>query len=272
MTSTPSVDAFLGRASKPEEGLLNQKPSVTAGSAPPSSGETCNGNAPKCGASTQTPKSLGTSGEDSTGSARDSAPYWSEFTGGISSLLWLPTGTGSPGSDLNSSRGWSSKTAGRSWFSTSRMPAPNPSLPKIYSPSSIRSAAGCTDSAATGPQSRRIQVYPNQVQKRAIASWLDASRWTHNLSVELLRAGAPAAWRTVAKTVMSELDSHRPEGRSVPYQIKRQIKRTSVRDAWGALKAFNATGPRCACRLDEDFAGSASLSHPAGDTRKANEP
>ena len=95
---------------------------------------------------------------------------------GISSLLWLPTGTGSPGSDLNSSSGWSSKTAGRSWFSTSRMPAPNPSLPKIYSPSSIRSAAGCTDSAATGQQSRRIQVYPNQVQKRAIVSWLDASR------------------------------------------------------------------------------------------------
>ena len=200
MTSTPS-----------SEGLLNQNPSVTAGAAPPSSGETCNGNAPKCGASTQTPKSSGTSGEDSTGSARDSSPYWSEFTGGISSLWWLPTGTGSPGSDLNSSSGWSSKTAGRSWFSTSRMPAPNPSLPKIYSPSSIRSAAGCTDSAATGQQSRRIQVYPNQVQKRAIAGWLDASRWTYNLSVELLRAGAPAAWRTVAKTVRSELDSQRPE-------------------------------------------------------------
>ena len=45
-------------------------------------------------------------------------------------------------------------------------------------------------------QSRRIQVYPNQLQKRAIASWLDASRWTYNLSVELRRAGAPAAWRT----------------------------------------------------------------------------
>ena len=49
--------------------------------------------------------------------------------------------------------------------------SPNPSLPKIYSPSSIRSAAGCTDSAATGQQSRRIQVYPNQVQKRG-DSWL----------------------------------------------------------------------------------------------------
>ena len=170
--------------------------------------------------------------------------------------MWLPTGTGSPGSDLNSSSGWSSKTAGRSWFSTSRMPAPNPSLPKIYSPSSIPSAAGCPDSAATGPQSRRIQVYPNQVQKRAIAGWLDASRWTDNLSVELLRAGAPAAWRTVAKTVMSELDSQRPEWRSVPYQIKR----TSVPDACRAMQnvqAFNAQlaqDKAAGCRLDEDFA------------------
>ena len=102
----------------------------------------------------------------------------------------------------------------------------------------------------------RIQVYPNQVQKRAIASWLDASRWTYNLSVELRRAGAPAAWRTVAKTVMSELDSQRPEGRSVPYQIKR----TSVRDACRAMqnvKAFNAQlaqDKAAGCRLDEDFA------------------
>ena len=177
--------------------------------------------------------------------------------------MWLPTGTGSPGSDLNSSRGWSSKTAGRSWFSTSRMPAPNPSLPKIYSPSSIPSAAG--------PQSRRIQVYPNQVQKRAVASWLDASRWTDNLSVELLRAGAPAAWRTFAKTVMSELDSQRPEGRSVPDQIKR----TSVRDACRAMqnvKAFNAQlaqDKAAGCRLDEDFA---ELGFPSRKNRSRKNP
>ena len=197
--------------------------------------------------------------------------YWSDSIAAISSLLWLPTGTGSPGSDLNSSSGWSSKTAVRSWFSTSRMPAPNPSLPKIYSPSSIRSAAGCTDSAATGQQSRRIQVYPNQVQKRAIASWLDASRWTYNLSVELRRAGAPAAWRTVAKTVMSELDSQRPEGRSVPDQIKR----TSVRDACRAMqnvKAFNAQlaqDKAAGCRLDEDFA---ELGFPSRKNRSRKNP
>ena len=55
---------------------------------------------------------------------------------------------------------------------------------------------------------------------------------------------------------MSELDSQRPEWRSVPYQIKR----TSVRDACRAMqivRAFNAQlaqDKAAGCRLDEDFA------------------
>ena len=43
----------------------------------------------------------------------------------------------------------------QSWFSTSRMPAPNPNSPRIYSPFSIRSVAGCTDSGATEADSNR---------------------------------------------------------------------------------------------------------------------
>ena len=180
-------------------------------------------------------------GGDSTGSARDSSPYWSGFTGGISSLLWLPTGTGSPGSDLNSSSGWSSKTAGRSWFSTHASPQSELTEDLL----AVLHTFSCRmhELAATGQQSRRIQVYPNQVQKRAVAGWLEA-------------AGPPLGRVAVAKTVMSELDSQRPEWRSVPYQIKR----TSVRDACRAMqnvKAFNAQlaqDKAAGCRLDEDFA------------------
>ena len=101
---------------------------------------------------------------------------------GISSMLWLPIGTDWPGSALNSSSGWSYRTAAQSWFSTSRMPAPNQSSPRIYSPSSTRSVAVCTDSGATERQSRRIRAYPNATQKAMIATWLEASRWTYNLS------------------------------------------------------------------------------------------
>ena len=152
-----------------------------------------------------------TSPVDSTGNARDCSPYWNDYTAEISSLLWLPTGTDSPDSDLNSSSGLSSKTAAESWFSTSTMPAPNPSSLRIFSPSSILSVAACTDSEGTAQQSRRIRVYPTTQQKLTIKAWLDASRWVYNLTVEILKEDVPANWKKVAKTVMPQLARQHPE-------------------------------------------------------------
>ena len=60
-----------------------------------------------------------------------------------------------------------------------------------------------------------------------IATWLDASRWVYNLTVEVLQSGIPAAWRHIAGMVMAELKVLHPEWESVPYQVKR----TAVRDA-----------------------------------------
>ena len=71
-----------------------------------------------------------------------------------------------------------------------------------------------------------------------IATWLDASRWTYNLTVEILQSGIPAAWRHIAGMVMAELKVLKPEWESVPYQVKR----TAVRDACRAMsnvKTFN---------------------------------
>ena len=154
--------------------------SAIAASALRSNAETSSARSPRCENSTPTPRSSLTSPEASTVSARACSPYWSGFTAEISSLLWLPTGTDSRDSALNSSSGWSSKTAAQSWFSTSLMPAPNPNSPRIYSPSSILSAAGCTDSADTKGQSRKIRVYPATQQKLVLKTWLDASRWSYN--------------------------------------------------------------------------------------------
>ena len=64
-----------------------------------------------------------------------------------------------------------------------------------------------------------------------IATWLDASRWTYNLTVEILQSGIPAAWRHIAGMVMAELKVLKPEWESVPYQVKR----TAVRDACRAM-------------------------------------
>ena len=87
-----------------------------------------------------------------------------------------------------------------------------------------------------------------------LRTWLDASRWSYNKTVEILRSGVPAVWKRIAKAVMTELKLLHPEWETVPYQVKR----TAVRDACRAMsnvKIFNkqlagAKGER----MDEDFA------------------
>ena len=84
---------------------------------------------------------------------------------------------------------------------------------------------------------------------------MDASRWTYNLTVEILKGGAPAAWKTVAARVMAELERSHPEWEPVPYQVKR----TSVRDACRAMSNVKKGNKNLADarakgeRLDEDF-------------------
>ena len=212
-TGTPEDSASTTSTPSSKE-RQTPKQSATAESAWPNNAETSSGKSHTCGSSSQKSKSSLTLREDSTGNGRDSSPYWSDYTAEISSRLWLPTGTDSPNSGLNSSSGWPSKTAAQSWFSTSLMPAPDPNSPRIYSPSSMLSVAACTDSAGTREQSLRIRLYPTTQQKLTIRTWLDASRWSYNLTVEILKGGIPSAWKHIAKVVMSEIQLLHPEWES----------------------------------------------------------
>ena len=124
-------------------------------------------------------------------------PYWNETIAAFSDSVWLPTGTTAHNAAINRPHGWSSKTAVHSWFSTNRIAAPN----RQTCPGSTRQRQ-CSPQpfaqtrASTGLQSRRIQVYPDSTQKLAIATWLrTASRWTYNLTVEILQSGIPAGWK-----------------------------------------------------------------------------
>ena len=44
-----------------------------------------------------------------------------------------------------------------------------------------------------------------------IRNCLDASRWSYNLTVEILRSGMPSVWKRIAKAVMTELKLLHPE-------------------------------------------------------------
>ena len=87
-----------------------------------------------------------------------------------------------PGSGSTSSGGWPSRTAARSWFSATRITAPNRNLPRIFSPSCTPSVADCTDSAATETRSRRI---------RTLKLWFDAARWPGGIR----SGGGGSRWR-----------------------------------------------------------------------------
>ena len=183
-------------------------------------------------------------------------PYWSDTIAAFSNSLWLPNSTAEHDSLINTTQSWDSKTAAHSWFSTSRMTALDPDLPRLYSPAAVQSTTNCSNQGATRQQSRRIQVYPDRAQKVTINTWLTASRWTYNLTVEILQSGIPAVWKHIASMVMPEVKAIHPEWDSVPYQVKR----TAVRDACRAmsnvktfnmeLKADQAHGNRA----DEEFA------------------
>ena len=139
-------------------------------------------------------------------------PYWNEDIAAFSTALWLPDGTTDRGSLINTAHGWTSNTAAHSWFSTNRIAAPNPDLPRLYSTAAVQAKTMPATSSATKQQARRIQVYPDSTQKTAINTWLTASRWTYNLTVEILQSGIPAVWKHIASMVMPEAKASTPNG------------------------------------------------------------
>ena len=230
-------------------------PSATAGSPATSRPATSNGRSLSCNSSTPTLKSSPMSPQDSTTAERDLQPYWNDFIEAISSHLWLPTETGSPGSAPNSSSKCSSKTVANSWFSTSEISAPQRNSPRIYSPSLLSSLPEPTDSAGTGRKSRKIRIYPDRQQKAKLKLWFDAARFTYNHTIELLNSdGAPkASWLGVKKDILTRLpDWTKP----VPYEVKSN----AVRDACLAVSAVKKFNKQLKAdkdkwfRQEEDFA------------------
>ena len=83
---------------------------------------------------------------------------------------------------------------------------------------------------------------------------MDASRWTCNLTVEILKSGTPASWKTVAARVIAELECRHPEWAPVPYQVKRTSVRHACRAMSNLRKANKELAKAKAERMEEDFA------------------
>jgi len=153
---------------------------ATAVSAQPNNETTLTGKSLTCNHSTQKPKSSKISAVESTSSAKDCKPYWTDLCAEINSRLLLPVVTDCASSGLNSFSIWSNKTVDKSWFSKTLYTVPNQNLPRIFSPSSTSSRVGCMDSGNTLKKSRKIRIFLKATQKQIIKQWFGVSRFVYN--------------------------------------------------------------------------------------------
>ncbi len=180
--------------------------------------------------STLAQKSLPILEVDSTSSAKGCAPYWNDLCVAISSRLLLPTEIGLLGLDSISLNGWSNITVEQSWFRAELRTVHSKSLYPIFSPSLLSSALELMDCADTVSKSKKIRIYPNKEQQRAIDHWFDVARYVYNQTVEYLRQPETKAnWKAIKGNILDSLPDFCA---NAPYQIKS----IAVRDACIAVR------------------------------------
>jgi len=187
-----------------------------------------------CVTSIQQPKSSKISALDSTSSAKDCKPYWSDLCAEISSKLLLPVATDCVDSDLNCSSLWSNKTVEGSWFSQILYTVHKQNSPPIFLPSFTSSVAECTDLEATARRSRKIRIFLSPEQKALLKRWFGVSRFVFNATIKFLQQpGTQANWLAIKTELLNSL----PDWASaVPFQIKS----IAIKDACQAVKKAKA--------------------------------
>jgi len=213
---------------------------ATAVSAQPNNETTLTGKSLTCNHSTQKPKSSKISAVESTSSAKDCKPYWTDLCAEINSRLLLPVVTDCAGSGLNSFSIWSNKTVDKSWFSKTLYTVPNQNLPRIFSPSSTSSLVECTDSGNTVKKSRKIRIFLKATQKQIIKQWFGVSRFVYNTTVKLLQDSTiKANWKAIKTDILNGLPDF---CKSVPYQIKSIAIKDACKAVSNAKKKFKDGG------------------------------
>jgi putative transposase len=157
-------------------------------------------------------------------------PFWNDYCKEIQSNLWLPSVTDFVDSDLNSLSISSLKTVENSWFSTKLQVAPKVNSYPTFFQSSTSSLVEFTGCESIKIKSKKIRIYPTQIQKSILNNWFGASRFAFNETVKFLNeSGQNANWKTIKTPLLKLL----PEWSSdVPYQIKS----VAIRDC---CKAFS---------------------------------
>ena len=121
---------------------------------------------------------------------------------------------------------------GKSWFSTTMWQAvEKQNLQQTYSQSSTTLAVECTEVEAI--KVKKIRIYPTTNQKKIFQSWLGASRFIYNKTVEHLKLPKEERCKGWMAAVQKILGQNKEDWIKV---IPHKVKAHAVADAYLALK------------------------------------
>ncbi|OQX10068.1 MAG: hypothetical protein BWK73_21240 [Thiothrix lacustris] len=220
--------------------LLTDSLSAIAACPVTSNGMTSQAKLSICKANTPKPKSSKTSGVDSTISVKGLNPYWDGVCEVRSSLLWLPTKTDLPVSDLNLLSELSANSVQNSWFSVTVKENPNKNLPKIYSPSFMSSLADFTECEIT--RARKIKMLPTRQQEKLLNAWMGIYRFIYNETVWMLNGRYVAPnWMAITKWLIPELVYLYPWTEQLPRAMRDGAVQEAVQAVLNAIAKFKRT-------------------------------
>ena len=187
------------------------------------------------------PTSSKISAADSTLNAKDCNPFYNDYCKVISSHLLSHTEIGCADSVSNSSNSFLTKTAEKSWFSTTLMFHHNKNSLRTCLQYFMYSPVECTGCAVTSVKSRKIRIYPTIQQKSLFNQWFGVSRKLYNTAVNEYNAPDKPTinWMEISKKILSELDMDYIK--EVPYQIKKIAVKDCYQSFINGCKKAKAT-------------------------------
>ncbi|MFM2368521.1 MAG: Heterosigma akashiwo virus 01 [Bacteroidota bacterium] len=117
-------------------------------------------------------------------------PFWTPVYKELSEKLWLPTETDFPDlvSTLSNASLSRQEENSQSWMMMETK-ALNRNLQKTYYPLSISTVANKWEKEVTKLKNLKIQLKPNQMQKKILKEWIDTSRYVYNKTIALINSG-----------------------------------------------------------------------------------
>ena len=182
--------------------------------------------------STSIPNSLTTKSSKtlvpvSTGKEKVWKPFWNKSCQILSDKLWLPTMIDLQDSALNSFNGSVKNLIAKSWFSINlQQPIQKLNSQKTYLASLpiLPPKITVCDLPKTERieilRSKKIKLYPTNLQRQKLRDWFGSSRWVYNKCVQHIKDSNQLPTRKILRNLFVNGDDKKLHSKNVPYEVR----------------------------------------------------